>query len=374
MNLFGAEETNRFPTDYASIVERIQQIDPVKYAQTRNYINGAVTYLSPYISRGVISVHQVAGAIQKKGYTFLQMEKFLQELAWREYYQRVWQALGEKMFVDIKQPQPDVQHHQMPSALANAKTGIDAVDAGIQHLYATGYMHNHIRMYVASIACNVGKAHWRSLSKWLYYHLLDGDLASNTCSWQWVAAAFANKKYYCNQENINKYSFSKQQNSYLDKEYPAIASMQVPPVLQETEALQLQTKLPKVAALQIDVSKPTCVYNSYNLDPLWRKEETVNRVLLLEPSHFEKYPVSELVIQFIIDLSKNISNIQIFVGEFAELVAIYEANAFNMLISKEHPAFTNYEGIKDERDWMAPNVTGYFPSFFSFWKKTSKTF
>ena len=82
-------------------------------------------------------------------------------------------------------------------------------------------------MYLASITCNMAKSHWLVPSKWMYYHLLDGDIASNNCSWQWVSGAFSSKKYYCNQENINKYCFTKRTNSFLDKTYEDIVQMEV---------------------------------------------------------------------------------------------------------------------------------------------------
>ena len=68
-----------FPTDYQSIQNRIARINPVKYASTRNFIDGSVTYLSPYISRGIISVKQVMDAMLQKGYAAYKIEKFLQE-------------------------------------------------------------------------------------------------------------------------------------------------------------------------------------------------------------------------------------------------------------------------------------------------------
>lgn len=356
-----------FPTSYQQIIERINHINPIQYSKTRNYINGAVTYLSPYISRGVISVKQVMDAVLQKGYKPYQIEKFLQELAWREYYQRVWQHTGDEIWNDIKHPQSDVQHHQMIAGIENATTGIDAIDKEIKHLYSSGYMHNHVRMYTASMACNMAKAHWLCPSKWMYYHLLDGDIASNNCSWQWVAAAFASKKYYFNQENVNKYTFSKQQHTFLDKPYEEIITMPIPDKLKSTTDLSLKTKLPFTEIPNLDISKPTLIYNSYNLDVMWRKDEDVNRILLLEPSHFEKYPVSDKVIQFTIDLSKNIEGIQIYTGEIDEL-----AFGDGVVISKEHPVFTYYPGIKDSQDWMFPEVTGYYNSFFSFWKKCER--
>jgi deoxyribodipyrimidine photo-lyase len=364
-----------FTTDYNLILEKLQHIDPVKYAKTRNYINGGVTYLSPYISRGVISVKQVQQAVLSKGYKPYEIEKFLQELAWREYYQRVWQAKSNLIWQDLKQPQPDTRHQQMITALQNAATGITAIDAQIKNLYATGYLHNHTRMYVAAIACNIAKAHWLQPSIWLYYHLLDGDMASNNCSWQWVAGAFASKKYYCNQENINKYTRSNQQHTFLDKPYEEITVMEIPDALQATSNLQLQTVLPVATIPVIDTSIPTLLYNAYNLDPLWRKDEHVNRVLLLEPSHFNKYPVSEKVIEFIINLAKNIAGIQVYCGEVSILQSLYKESklaANEAFIAKEHPAFNHYPGVKDSRDWMYAALTGYYPSFFSYWKKCER--
>ncbi len=376
--LFGEDNhipQNEFVTDYPLILQKLQRIQPVKYAKTRNFINGAVTYLSPYISRGVISIKQVQQAVLSNGYKPYEIEKFLQELAWREYYQRVWQAKGDAIFSDIKQQQPDVAHHQMVNAVLNASTGITAIDAQIEHLYSTGYMHNHIRMYVASIACNIAKAHWLQPAKWMYYHLLDGDLASNNCSWQWVAAAFASKKYYCNQENINKYTYSNQQHTFLDEPYHVLPVMPVPAALQATGTLQLQTPLPATPLPVIDTSKPTLLYNAYNIDPLWRSNEDANRVLLLEPSHYQQYPVSKNVITFIINLAKNIPGIQVYCGGVTALQALYNAAApaaADVFYSKKHPLYQHYPGIKDSRDWLYPQVMGYYPSFFAYWKQCER--
>ena len=361
-----------FTTDYNLILERIQNIDPIKYAATRNYLNGHITYLSPYISRGVISVQQVMESILNKGYKPFEIEKLIQELAWREYYQRIWQCKKEMIWQDLQQAQPDTVHNHMVAAVQNAKTGIGVIDDQINELFATGYMHNHVRMYLASITCNIAKAHWLQPSQWLYYHLLDGDIASNNCSWQWVAGAFASKKYYCNQENINRYTFTNQSNTFLDKPYEELASMNIPEILMDTSSLQLRTNLPTTELPIIDCTKKTLIYNGYNIDPCWRKQEAANRVLLLEPSHFNKYPVSEKLIDFIINLSNNIPDIQVYCGEIADIEGLYlgsNLTANEKIISKEHPAFDYYPGTMDARDWMFPDVTGYYPSFFSYWKK-----
>lgn len=363
-----------FPVKFADIKKRLNKIKPQQYAGSRNFINGAVSYLSPYISRGVISTKQVLEKVLKeKNLKPYSIKKFIQELAWRDYYQLAYRELSDAILKDITYKQPGATHKQMPLAIYDAATGIEAIDELIQTFYETGYMHNHVRMYTSSIVCNVAKTYWLQPSRWLYYHLLDGDIASNTLSWQWVAGSFSWKKYYCNQANINRYTFSQQKETFLDKSYPELVKMEVPEVLQKRKRLTLKTILPKTTLPEIDITKPTLIYNSYNLDPLWRKKEKVNRVLLLEPSHFKKFPVSEKVIEFITALSGNIKGIQIFAGEIKEIVALYPKEKYNeMIISKEHPSCIHYPGIKDERDWMFPEITGFHKSYSQFWKKAEK--
>jgi deoxyribodipyrimidine photo-lyase len=362
-----------FPTSYASILEKIENINPKKYASSRNFITGAVTYLSPYIARGVTSLPQIKDVILSK-YKVYEAEKLLQELAWREYFQRQWQFYGDKLFTDVKQPQQGIQHYDIPTAIINATTTIDGIDAGINTLYDTGYMHNHCRMYTAMLACNIGKSHWLSPAKWLYYHLLDGDLASNHLSWQWVAGSFSSKKYFANQENISRYTNSNQTKGYLANGYETIAAMPIPQILEATINLQLTTTLPESQPISLQSNLPLLVYNSYNLDPHWHTAEPVNKILLLEPSHFTKYPVSEKVLNFIIRLAKDtIPNIQIFVGEYAALEALYTSTTeVEIMYHKEHPTTEHYTGVKESRDWLFPKVEGYFSSFFSYWKKAEK--
>jgi len=363
-----------FPTSIAAIEQRMQNIHPGKYAKTRNFINGAVTYLSPYITRGVISLPQIKESILAK-YKKYEAEKLLQELAWREYFQRIWQFYGDNIFTDVKQPQQQVQHHQIPTAILEASTRVDAIDVAIENLYNTGYMHNHNRMYTAMLTCNVAKSHWKMPAQWLYYHLLDGDIASNTLSWQWVAGSFSSKKYYANQENISKYTQSNQTKGYLANSYEHIALMDVPDVLCATTDLQLRTELPTNTQLQLNADLPLFVYNSYNLDPYWHVTENANRILLLEPSHFQQFPISKKVLDFIIELgTTNITGLQIFVGSFNELMNLYinENYSNQKIIYKEHPTTKHYKGNEESRSWLFPSVSGNFNSFFAYWKKAER--
>ncbi len=362
------QHNSGFVTGYQQILNRIETVDPVRYANTRNYADGAVTRLSPYISRGVISTRMILKKILELGLSFDRIEKLVQELAWRDYWQQIWIAKGDAIDRDLKQPQHGVDHERVPLALVNAATGIRAIDEAIEELYDSGYMHNHMRMYVASVACNIGKSHWRMPAKWMYYHLLDGDWASNALSWQWVAGSNANKKYLANQDNINKYFHCNQKNTFLDKSYAELEQMEAPSVLVDSVQPSLTCDLPGDNTIRLDPQLPTLVYNSYNLDPAWRQNEKANRVLLLEPSLFNKYPVAAKTIDFMLKLADNIPGIQLFCGEYDQL---HKLATPGTIIHKEHPLNHHYQGRQDPRDWMF-QVQGYFPSFFAFWKRCKK--
>ena len=357
-----------FQTSLDFIAARIDAINPVSYGRTRNFIDGEVTYLSPYISRGVISTRQVLENVLDKGYSPKRIEKFIQELAWRDYWQQIWKAKGNGIDEDLKHPQPEVRHHGLPEPIDLGETGIDAIDMAIKEFYETGYMHNHVRMYVASLCTNIAKCHWSEPAKWLYHHLLDGDWASNALSWQWVAGSNSNKKYYANQGNINKFCYSKQWGTFIDVSYEELTEMKFPQELEPIISCDLKTNLPKSNGVLIDPSLPSLIYNFYNLDPHWKSGMNANRVLLLEPSHFEKYPISDKSVQFMLDLSKNISGIQVFVGEFQDFK---NTDSLGRVIYKEHPTNSHYKGTEESRDWMF-SVEGYYPSFFAFWKKCKK--
>lgn len=358
-----------FPAEYQAIIKKLDLIDPVRYARDRNYIDGSVTRLSPYISRGVITTKKVLfHLLEERKYSWKSIQKFIQELSWREYFQRVWQV-KKNLNIDLKYKQDKVSNHAVPEGIVDAKTGILAIDDSIRQLYRTGYMHNHVRMYTASIACNIGQAHWLQPARWLYYHLLDADWASNALSWQWVAGAFSHKKYYANQSNINKFMYSNQRHTFLDKDYSVLPEMPIPESLQKTTRPELTTPLPETEPLHLNIHKPVLIYDFYNLDPEWRKNEDANRILLLEPSFFRAYPVSQKTMDFLLKLSENIRNIRIYIGEFDSLQEQIPDATFYY---KEHPSHPHYRGQQEERDWLFPSVKGYYPSFSKYWKDCQK--
>jgi len=395
---------------YAALLDQVKSYQPGKYHTTRNYTNGAVTSWSPYISRGFLSPVLVMEQLKTK-YNQQEWIGFMQQMAWREYFQRVWQHQGDLILQDLKSLQTDVILVQLPKPIHNANTGIYALDNAIHQLYDTGYLHNHLRMYLSMLHSNIFKAAWLPGAKWMYAHLLDHDPAANFLSWQWVAGTFSSKKYIANQENMNKYTNTKQTNTFLDTAYENL-----------TEAifnLDSQVKSnhftnwsePLDQDFQIDINnifknihdknlplifdsnqllpnQPFCIYNSFNVDPNWHADASVNRILLLEPRHFNQFPITEKVVQFVIDLATtNIPGIQIFIGNFEALIQAIQIkpitakteveltqseNKKPILYFKEHPTTKHYQGIQEERDWLFPQVNGYYPSFFGYWKKCER--
>jgi deoxyribodipyrimidine photo-lyase len=97
--------------NYQQLLDKIEKIIPSAYAKTRNFVDGDVTYLSPYISRGVISTKQIYQSLINRGLPFYACETLLKELAWRDYFQRIWQH--KNINLDIKSDQQQVTNHQI---------------------------------------------------------------------------------------------------------------------------------------------------------------------------------------------------------------------------------------------------------------------
>ena len=136
----------KFPTDWKEIDTRIKEINPKKYASSRNFENGDLTYLGPYISRGVISTKRVLEHIQSLDLEWKSTEKLVQELVWRDYWQQIWVVKQSQIESDLNFDQKEVLYSGVPIAIIEANTGIVAIDLAIEDFYKTGYLHNHMRM------------------------------------------------------------------------------------------------------------------------------------------------------------------------------------------------------------------------------------
>ena len=195
------------PATIAAAQARISAVRPAAYARSRNAIDGAVSGLSPYITHGFVNLPQVLAGVNVNHPLDVQ-HKFVYELGWREFFRHVWAQRGAEIFESLHQgPLPDHAYQsELPADIRGACTGVPVIDAAVSELYATGLLHNHARMWLASYVVHIRKVHWRAGADWLYAHLLDGDLASNHLSWQWVAGTGSSKPYLFNAENVARYA------------------------------------------------------------------------------------------------------------------------------------------------------------------------
>ncbi len=191
----------------AAAQARIAAVRPSTYARTRNAIDGAVSELSPYITHGLVSLRDVLAGITARHELAVQ-HKFVYELGWRAYFRHVWQHRGDGILQSLHDgPLPDAAYAtELPADIRQGCTGVPAIDEAVRTLHATGMLHNHARMWLASYVVHLRKVHWRCGADWLHGHLLDGDLASNHLSWQWVAGTGSHKPYLFNAENVARYA------------------------------------------------------------------------------------------------------------------------------------------------------------------------
>jgi deoxyribodipyrimidine photo-lyase len=194
------------PTPAAALA-RLEAVDPAAYARTRNHLDGAVTGLGPYLTHGFLSLPQVRDHLVAC-HRLPAEHKLIFELAWREYFRHVWTQEGDGILASLHAgPLPDAAYaSELPADLRQARTGVPAIDAAVRQLYATGTLHNHARMWLSSYTVHLRKAHWRAGADWMLAHLLDGDLASNHLSWQWVAGTGSAKPYLFNAGNVARYA------------------------------------------------------------------------------------------------------------------------------------------------------------------------
>lgn len=214
--------------------ERLAAVDPARYGATRNHLEGAVTRLSPYIRHGVLTLAEVrdavfarlealgdgavqgdlfAGSADGPRWSPAQRragEKLIQELGWRDYWQRLWRLWGDGIWLDrepLKTGHPPQSYApELPADLASASTGLACIDGFATELMGTGWLHNHARMWLAAYVVHWRRVRWQAGAGWFLRHLLDGDPASNNLSWQWVASSFSHKPYVFNRANLERFS------------------------------------------------------------------------------------------------------------------------------------------------------------------------
>jgi deoxyribodipyrimidine photo-lyase len=186
------------------------------YAAQRNYDrpetgHGGVSGLSPYLRHRLLTETEVVQAVLGR-HNLQAAEKFVQEVFWRSYWKgwlerrpAVWRAYRAGLDRALSEMDGDLAARV--AAAEDGRTGIACFDAWARELAETGYLHNHARMWTASIWIFTLRLPWEIGADWFLRHLLDGDPASNTLGWRWVAGLQTPGKHYvARASNIARYT------------------------------------------------------------------------------------------------------------------------------------------------------------------------
>lgn len=202
-------------------LEKLQAFLPKagrQYRSERNFDQGpgqhsSVSGLSPFIRHRLISEAEVLRAVLDR-HTLSAAEKFVQEVYWRTYWKGwlehrpgVWTRYLDALNSALGQSAAEVGLREGYERAQEGRTGIEPFDEWVRELVETGYLHNHARMWFASIWIFTLELPWELGADFFLRHLLDGDPASNTLSWRWVAGLHtAGKTYLATAGNIEKYA------------------------------------------------------------------------------------------------------------------------------------------------------------------------
>ena len=188
------------------------------YSSQRNFDFGPqdrknISCISPYITHRLISEYEVAKKVLSK-HPYQKVEKFIQEIFWRLYW-KGWLELRPRVWTDFVEDLKNIEKTNEYEKAINGETNIDCFNDWIKELKENNYLHNHARMWFASIWIFTLKLPWQKGAEFFLRELYDGDAASNTLSWRWVAGIQTKGKNYIAQNwNVNKFT----DNKYKDLE------------------------------------------------------------------------------------------------------------------------------------------------------------
>ena len=199
-----------------------------EYSKLRNFDFGPnnrsnISCLSPYITHGIINELEIIEKSLKK-FSFLKNEKFIQEVLWRVYW-KGWLELRPNVWsdylIELYNFRDEFKNDQKYLNAIEGKTDIDCFNQWIIELKENNYLHNHTRMWFASIWIFTLELPWQLGAEFFMKHLYDGDTASNTLGWRWVAGVQTQGKHYLASEwNINKFTNNRFQNIELNENAP----------------------------------------------------------------------------------------------------------------------------------------------------------
>jgi deoxyribodipyrimidine photo-lyase len=375
-----------FEPTLAAMQARLMAVNPAEYARSRNSLEGAVTALSPYITHGMLNLPDVLHSVASRFMLDVQ-HKLVFELGWREYFQHVWGMHGDGIFESLHEGVlPDSAYAtELPPDIAQASTGVPTIDMAVQTLHATGYLHNHARMWLASYVVHLRKVHWRVGADWLYGHLLDGDLASNHLSWQWVAATGSRKPYLFNAENVAKYAPQAWHapGSVLDASYEVLDKMARSVPTQTALCPTLSCKQDKtlfVDSAQIQATtnlnalgRDVYLVHPWNLGPLPSDVTPETLVVGVFISEFhERWPWSAARWRFVYQRMQELTPI-IWRGNTAALAHQLQSARSTRTVANAHVnSYLPVQVLGHHQTSLFCHVTTPCASFFQWWSRATK--
>ena len=203
------------------VLEKYIEKDISSYTAQRNFDFGPqnrknISCLSPYITHRLISEYEVAKKVLRK-YPYQKVEKFIQEIFWRVYW-KGWLELRPKVWTDFVEDLKNIENSNEYEKAIKGETNIDCFNDWVKELKENNYLHNHTRMWFASIWIFTLKLPWQKGAEFFLRELYDGDAASNTLSWRWVAGIQTKGKNYIAQNwNVNKFTNNKYKDLKLNE-------------------------------------------------------------------------------------------------------------------------------------------------------------
>ena len=220
-----------FETSRAKAIEKLNHFvenNLSEYSKLRNFDFGPdnrsnISCLSPYITHGVINELEVIDKSLKK-FSFAKNEKFIQEVLWRTYW-KGWLELRPNVWSDylleLNNLRNELKDNQNYLNAIEGKTDLECFNEWVNELKENNYLHNHTRMWFASIWIFTLELPWQLGAEFFMQHLYDGDAASNTLGWRWVAGIQTQGKHYLASEwNIRKFTNNRFKNIKLNENAP----------------------------------------------------------------------------------------------------------------------------------------------------------
>jgi len=225
----------KFKGSRAEAVEELNQFienNLLEYSKLRNFDFGPekrnnTSNLSPYVTHGLINEVEIINKSLKK-FSFVKNEKFIQEVLWRVYW-KGWLELRPNVWTDylkeLKNIKENFKDNKDYLDAIDGKTNIECFNEWVNELKKFNYLHNHARMWFASIWIFTLNLPWQLGAEFFMKHLFDGDAASNTLGWRWVAGIQTQgKNYLATEWNIKKFTNNRFQNIKInEKAAPKIA-------------------------------------------------------------------------------------------------------------------------------------------------------